>query len=590
MSIAIGVEILTHLKAPPTSAEVREQLSRVRASPAFDAPERARKFLSYVVEETLQGRAERIKAYSIAVEVFGRNASFDAQNDPAVRIEAGRVRRALERYYLLAGKDDPILITIPKGGYIPVFTWRCQATARAETTPPGQEAVSTVTRYSHAVWTGIGILALTIAVLTLLANLTGGDSLRGSSDKAFERFPDVPRILVQPFEDLTGTPQSAMVARGLTEEVIGQMALFKEITVITRRATEGTGGMPADEDDRPHYLLEGGVRLDNDMLRLTVRLVGPTDGAVVWASIYNEDLRVQDLLALEADIARTVTTAVAQPYGAIFQSDAAQLLRAPPDDWEAYACTLAYYGYRADLNLQTHARVQGCLKHAVERFPGYATGWALLSLTYLDELRFRHRLKYPSVPSLEHATQAAQRAIELDPNNTRALQAEMLAYFFRGDIENALKIGARGFEINPNDTEFTAEYGFRLALSGQWKTGCSLVADAVDRNPGPLGYFEAALALCSYMDNDHATAEHWIRMAALEQNPVYHLILIAILGQRGKMAEVKEARRWLEVHTPSFLDDIRKAVSVRIQRIQDQEHFIDGLRKAGLPVPPPDPS
>jgi adenylate cyclase len=60
--------------------------------------QRTRNFLRYVTEETLAGRAERIKAYSIAMEVFGRDQTFDAQNDPVVRIEAGGLRRALERY------------------------------------------------------------------------------------------------------------------------------------------------------------------------------------------------------------------------------------------------------------------------------------------------------------------------------------------------------------------------------------------------------------------------------------------------------------------------------------------------------------
>jgi hypothetical protein len=87
-------------------------------------PERNRKFLSYVVEEVLAGRADRIKAYSIAIEVFGRDASFDPQSDPVVRIEAGHVRRELERYYLTGGQRDPLLISIPTGGYVPTFTNR----------------------------------------------------------------------------------------------------------------------------------------------------------------------------------------------------------------------------------------------------------------------------------------------------------------------------------------------------------------------------------------------------------------------------------------------------------------------------------
>jgi hypothetical protein len=113
--------------APPeakAAEEIRSEIKRIVESADFAMPERARKFLTYIVNETLAGRADRIKAYSIAIEVFGRSASFDAQSDPVVRIEAGRVRRALEHYYLTAGQDDPIIITIPKGGYVPNFTWR----------------------------------------------------------------------------------------------------------------------------------------------------------------------------------------------------------------------------------------------------------------------------------------------------------------------------------------------------------------------------------------------------------------------------------------------------------------------------------
>ena len=82
-------------QSPPSAADVRAQLERLLASPDFDVPARARRFLSYVVEETLAGRADRIKAYTVGTQVFARTADFDAQNDPAVRIEAGRLRRAL---------------------------------------------------------------------------------------------------------------------------------------------------------------------------------------------------------------------------------------------------------------------------------------------------------------------------------------------------------------------------------------------------------------------------------------------------------------------------------------------------------------
>src|SRR4051794_1917160 len=97
----VGVPL--EAQSEPSAEEVQAQLERVLASPDLDVRARARKFLRYIVEETLAGRADRIKAYSIGIEVFERDASFDAQSDPVVRIEAGRLRRGLEHYYLVAG-------------------------------------------------------------------------------------------------------------------------------------------------------------------------------------------------------------------------------------------------------------------------------------------------------------------------------------------------------------------------------------------------------------------------------------------------------------------------------------------------------
>ena len=100
---------------------VRAQLMKVLDSADFDASERNRSFLGYVVEEALSGRTARIKAYTIATSVFGRGADFDPQLDSIVRIEAGRLRRSLDNYYLREGADDPVRIVIPKGTYVPTF-------------------------------------------------------------------------------------------------------------------------------------------------------------------------------------------------------------------------------------------------------------------------------------------------------------------------------------------------------------------------------------------------------------------------------------------------------------------------------------
>ncbi|HEY6991435.1 MAG TPA: hypothetical protein VH369_23770 [Bryobacteraceae bacterium] len=106
---------------------VRSQLDRILASRVFLDAERASRFLSFVTERALQGRASEIKESVIAIEAFGRNSSFDPKYDPVVRVEARRLRDRLSAYYATEGVADGILIHLPKGGYVPEFAERPQA-------------------------------------------------------------------------------------------------------------------------------------------------------------------------------------------------------------------------------------------------------------------------------------------------------------------------------------------------------------------------------------------------------------------------------------------------------------------------------
>ena len=119
----------------PGAAEIRAQLERILASRCFEQAARSSGFLRFVVEQTLAGQGERLKGYTIAVEVFGRPPDFDAQTDPLVRVEAGRLRRRLIEYYADEGRDDPVRLELPRGSYSVVSTY----TARnAPATPPRQ--------------------------------------------------------------------------------------------------------------------------------------------------------------------------------------------------------------------------------------------------------------------------------------------------------------------------------------------------------------------------------------------------------------------------------------------------------------------
>ena len=114
-------------QAPTTlgslAADARAELDRIVQSTDFPATDRNRKFLTYVVENELAGRPEEITPILLGQRVLLRDENFNPNKDPIVRIEAGKLRRDLETYYLKSGRRNPLRISIPKGGYRPAFAY-----------------------------------------------------------------------------------------------------------------------------------------------------------------------------------------------------------------------------------------------------------------------------------------------------------------------------------------------------------------------------------------------------------------------------------------------------------------------------------
>src|ERR1043165_4384845 len=124
----------------PSADEVRASLGHIVASQPFRTSPQLSAFLIFVVESVLDGKSDRIKGYTIAIEVLRRDSDFDPQVDPIVRVEATRLRRALERYYASEGASDPILITLPRGGYAPHIGWRTNEADAEEAARPDRAA------------------------------------------------------------------------------------------------------------------------------------------------------------------------------------------------------------------------------------------------------------------------------------------------------------------------------------------------------------------------------------------------------------------------------------------------------------------
>src|SRR5262245_32899214 len=103
---------------------VQEQLQRIVGSATFQPVDRLKRFLTFIVNEALEGRRKDLKEYVIGVQVFGKEDSFDPRTDPIVRVQARRLRAKLVRYYREEGRIDEWIIELPKGGYAPIFKRR----------------------------------------------------------------------------------------------------------------------------------------------------------------------------------------------------------------------------------------------------------------------------------------------------------------------------------------------------------------------------------------------------------------------------------------------------------------------------------
>ncbi|WP_416067303.1 hypothetical protein ACK9YZ_30910 [Rhizobium sp. ZK1] len=282
----------------PTALDVQNQLERILASEDFRLSKRARRFLRFVVQETLAGRSRYLKAYTIAESVFAK-PNFDAQNDPAVRIEARRIRSELERFYLKSRDFEPVLITIPKGGYVPSFIMNT-APCRRQGHPPGpvmsasrRTGLSNYLRQPVLFW--VGAAGLSVAVAALL--LAHAPSLAETSAEPLEEQLK-PTVIVEPFYAAGGAE-----ARFLRDQIIVRLVAGGKISVIVQSAGP-------DHLQGQHYLLQAGTRGAQGPMRLTARLVREGDGVVLWSRSYDLNARssasTESESALASDVARDV--------------------------------------------------------------------------------------------------------------------------------------------------------------------------------------------------------------------------------------------------------------------------------------------
>jgi TolB-like protein len=581
-----GVSTGLGAQLPPSADLVRGELERVLASPDFVASDRLKKFLRFVVEEAVAGRGDRLHAYPIALEALGRDASFDPQTDPVVRMEAGRLRRRLERYYLEAGQSDPVRIDIPKGGYVPTFTRQADERPTRETPASAAPWHRLQRGWPGRRWLALGAFALAGVVLlaTVALRLEHPTvEVEGGLSAPQEHGP---AIIVLPLEDLSGAHADDVFAAGLTEELISNLMRFGELRLYSSYGSflEQPSADPVELSERlgVGYVVKGSVRLASDRIRLIVHLVEAQTGRHVWSQTYDRALTPENVFAVQEQLAADLAGELAQPYGLIHEVTADSFRRGRPETLFAYECVLRAFAYRRTEDLELYGPARACLEDAVRRDPGYANAWALLAFLYLDEYRYGYGPRAGDASMLDLALDTARHAVELDGSGVYGMLALSALHFYQREFNKADKIHRRLLLLSPANPEVLAQVGWRTAFLGRWDEGVALLEQAIARSIRAPNWYHLHVALHHYHRGDYRAALVQTERLTNADGFWTLVLLAAIRGKRGNQDEARIALERAKALNPDFLRDPWDGM--RIHHFPEDliDQLIDGLRKAGL--------
>jgi TolB-like protein len=262
-------------------------IERIEANGALGSGDRLISLLKYLVSEELAGRGQRIKAFNIATEVFGRSDDFDPQSNSIVRVEVGRLRRALELYFATAGKDEPILIEIGKGGYRPCFVARDEDPRSSDEAIPAPDEPNVSQGPSSLRYTAV--LGGTIAVLAILgfAWIWGSAPDGQNPQKVRSIAPN--SIEVFELENRTGQREFEALALSLTAEIQSKLGNTKTLQVFaTAKSRHDASTQFGAQQRNPiaqHELSGAIVKLD-DQLNFILNLTEAQTGTLIWSEAY----------------------------------------------------------------------------------------------------------------------------------------------------------------------------------------------------------------------------------------------------------------------------------------------------------------
>lgn len=418
------LDLVTRIE--PEDMVVRRQLERILSSPGFARNERLSGFLRFVVERHLEGRDPELKETVIAIEVFGRPPDYNPKQDAVVRIEAGRLRARLAEYYQGGGAGDPIVIELPKGGYVPAFR---QAEASTGADP------SAAKRHRVALAATAGCFAILAAGLIWWWTQGANAPIT---------------IAVLPLENLNHDPDYDYLADGLTDELIRNLSTFEGLAPRSRTSSFAFKGRPrnlreAGKELAADYILDGSVLRSGQQLRINAQLVRVRDDVPVWSGKF--DREVSDAFDIQDEISNAIVNNLRIKLG--------RGRRRYETSPEAY-----------DLYLQARSldfrHSIGPFEEAIAKDPSFAPAYAGLAATYAYRTS---TVYFDRKDELTKMRTAAEKAIELDPLLAEAQDALAMSYARDGRWDMAEKSFRRAVELEPSRSETYGDFAMYLLLT-----------------------------------------------------------------------------------------------------------------------------
>jgi adenylate cyclase len=548
----LGVSAVVHVWSESEQRAIRDEVDRILKSDAFAQSQRRRTFLSYIVGETLAGRGERLKGYTVAIEVFDRETSFDPAADPVVRIEAGRLRDKLRAYYASEGAHDAIRIDLPKGSYAPVIEFR--------------EAVS---------------------LEPLLAN----DALPDAGTDATRLPPPTasigtrPSIAVLPFVNMSAKRADDYLSDAITENIITALSRFRDLAVAASHSVFSykSKGRRIPEIARElgvRFVLEGSVQKSKERVTITAQLIDGGAGAHLWAERF--DRSYGDLLAVLDEVTEHIVGRLGSPYsGRVGKAWRGQADSGPPKRLRAYDHFLAGLDIFDDW-------VRGCMPKAREHFfraieldPAFGKAYAKIAFSHtLDALL---GWSDDAAHSLSEAQKYATLAITHDDDEAWGHWAIGYYSLFVGQHDRAIAGYRRALELNPNDPDIMNDFGLCLSLSGRPNDAVAAVHKAMQLNPHYPDWWLAAVGQVYFDARLYKEAITALERAQTVEMTVNYLYLAACYAAVDDITRAEAATARARALDPNVsLSTIALGFLGLYKEAADREHLRVNLIKAGL--------